>query len=64
MGSICSKPGTHSGGHTVLGGASNGERPQTSRPDPRAAASEAAERRRQAVRRHLPLPLPRSNPHR
>ncbi|KAF8976559.1 hypothetical protein BDQ17DRAFT_1229446 [Cyathus striatus] len=49
MGSLCSKSSAHSGGHTVLGSAQNSgdsrPNPTTSRPDPRAAAAEAAERR-------------------
>jgi len=44
MGSLCSKASTHSGGHTVLGPTSQ---PVQDRPDPRNAAAEAAERRRQ-----------------
>lgn len=54
MGSLCSKPSTHEGGHTVLGssanntlGGSNAGRPAP--PDRRLAAAEAAERRKQAV---------------
>ncbi|KAJ3719903.1 hypothetical protein EV361DRAFT_963480 [Lentinula raphanica] len=51
MGSICSKPSTHSGGHTVLGSRSdnnNNGPPPTNQTDPRAAAAEAAERRLKA----------------
>ncbi|RPD82562.1 hypothetical protein L226DRAFT_30591 [Lentinus tigrinus ALCF2SS1-7] len=49
MGSLCSKPGTVTGGHQVLessssAAAASGSIPGT-RPDPRAAAAEAAERR-------------------
>ncbi|RDX55870.1 hypothetical protein K466DRAFT_517934 [Polyporus arcularius HHB13444] len=48
MGSFCSKPGTVTGGHQVLGSSSSaptsGSTPST-RPDPRMAAAEAAERR-------------------
>lgn len=51
MGSLCSKPGTHSGGHTVLGSSSStspgGAVPPTS--DARAAAAAAAEQRLLAV---------------
>ncbi|KAJ3734905.1 hypothetical protein DFJ43DRAFT_1062115 [Lentinula guzmanii] len=50
MGSICSKPSTHSGGHTVLGSISdnNNDASRTNEADPRAAAAEAAERRLKA----------------
>ncbi|KAI0639390.1 hypothetical protein C8Q77DRAFT_58276 [Trametes polyzona] len=51
MGSLCSKPGTVSGGHQVLGSGSPTEgSPSGTRPDPRAAAAEAAERRMKAGR--------------
>ncbi len=52
MGSLCSKPGTVSGGHQVLGSASSSSptgQPAGTRLDPRAAAAEAAERRMKAV---------------
>ncbi|KAJ3854893.1 hypothetical protein EV368DRAFT_80160 [Lentinula lateritia] len=51
MGSLCSKPSTHSGGHTVLGSTSdhNNGASRTNEADPRAAAAEAAERRLKAV---------------
>jgi len=49
MGSICSKSGTHTGGHTVLGSSSDGTSP-VAPSDVRAAAAEAAERRMKAVR--------------
>ncbi|KAF9056187.1 hypothetical protein BJ165DRAFT_1398916 [Panaeolus papilionaceus] len=56
MGSLCSKPSTHEGGHTVLGssanntlGGSNAGRPAP--PDRRLAAAEAAERRKQAAQK-------------
>ncbi|KAI1797862.1 hypothetical protein LXA43DRAFT_270883 [Ganoderma leucocontextum] len=49
MGSLCSKPGTVTGGHQVLGSGPSGPASTTvgpSRPDdPRRAAAEAAERR-------------------
>ncbi|KIJ68433.1 hypothetical protein HYDPIDRAFT_81520 [Hydnomerulius pinastri MD-312] len=47
MGSLCSKPGTHSGGHQVLGGntASPNAQNYGTTSNPRAAAAEAAERR-------------------
>ncbi|KAF9069040.1 hypothetical protein BDP27DRAFT_1421246 [Rhodocollybia butyracea] len=51
MGSLCSKPSNHSGGHTVLGSTSgndNGASDSTNRGDPRLAAAEAAERRLKA----------------
>ncbi len=52
MGSFCSKPGTVTGGHQVLGSSSSaptsGSTPST-RPDPRMAAAEAAERRQKEV---------------
>ncbi|PCH33626.1 hypothetical protein WOLCODRAFT_112196 [Wolfiporia cocos MD-104 SS10] len=48
MGAICSKRDTHSGGHTVLGSANSGEQEQGLPSNPRAAAAEAAERRRLA----------------
>ncbi|EIW64681.1 uncharacterized protein TRAVEDRAFT_139761 [Trametes versicolor FP-101664 SS1] len=51
MGSLCSKSGTVSGGHQVLGSASSSGptgQPDGTRPDPRAAAAEAAERRMKA----------------
>ena len=48
MGCICSKSGTHSGAHTVLGSASGGTNPPPPS-DVRAAAAEAAERRMKAV---------------
>ncbi|KAF9241367.1 hypothetical protein BU15DRAFT_73491 [Melanogaster broomeanus] len=56
MGSLCSKPGTHSGSHQVLGGgntasSSNGQDyGATTSPDARAAAAEAAERRLKSER--------------
>ncbi|PPR06908.1 hypothetical protein CVT24_011598 [Panaeolus cyanescens] len=56
MGSLCSKPSTYEGGHTVLGssatntpGGSNAGRPPP--PDHRLAAAEAAERRKQAAQK-------------
>lgn len=51
MGSLCSKSGTHSGGHTVLGSSSSTPNPAnpSSPGDARAAAAEAAERRMKAV---------------
>lgn len=57
MGSLCSKSSNYEGGHTVLGsgpvnsnpGQGSRPRPSSGRPDPRAAAAEAAERRLQAV---------------
>lgn len=56
MGSFCSKPGNYSGGDAVVssrtrvrGGQQLGES-VAQRPDPRAAAAEAAEQRRKAVR--------------
>ncbi|KAI9063054.1 hypothetical protein FKP32DRAFT_1676946 [Trametes sanguinea] len=49
MGSLCSKPGTVSGGHQVLGSATSTGSPDGTRPDPRAAAVEAAERRQKAA---------------
>jgi hypothetical protein len=45
MGSLCSKPSNHFGGHTVLGSASEGNSPV----DARAAAAAAADKRRAAV---------------
>ncbi|KAH9849769.1 hypothetical protein C2E23DRAFT_348698 [Lenzites betulinus] len=49
MGSLCSKSGTVSGGHQVLGSASSSTGPPDgTRPDPRIAAAEAAERRQKA----------------
>jgi len=46
MGSLCSKSGTHSGGHTVLGSSSSATTSAGPSPsDPRTAAAEAAERR-------------------
>lgn len=57
MGSLCSKPDTLTGGHTLLG--SNAGVPlnagASSSSDPRAAAAEAAERRLKAVSAFLPL---------
>ena len=54
MGTLCSKPGTHSGGHTVLG--SNNNSPTTApalrnetADERRARAAEAAEARMQKV---------------
>ncbi|KAG6813277.1 hypothetical protein H0H92_012691 [Tricholoma furcatifolium] len=48
MGSLCSKPNSHSGGHIVLGsGSTNPADPSPS--DPRTAAAEAAERRLKAA---------------
>jgi len=46
MGSLCSKSGSHSGGHRVLGSA-DGSSPSSPgpRPAPRSAAAEAAEAR-------------------
>ncbi|TFK41140.1 hypothetical protein BDQ12DRAFT_720846 [Crucibulum laeve] len=50
MGAFCSKSSAYSGGHTVLGSASdNTNSSAPSRPDPRSAAAEAAERRLKAV---------------
>ncbi|ESK88881.1 hypothetical protein Moror_13243 [Moniliophthora roreri MCA 2997] len=53
MGSLCSKPGTHSGGHTVLGSSSSGNNPShqpaPAPADRRSAAAEAAERRMKAA---------------
>jgi hypothetical protein len=49
MGSLCSKSGTHSGGHTVLGYSDTTNPGVPSPSDPRAAAAEAAERRMKAV---------------
>ncbi|KAF9456552.1 hypothetical protein BDZ94DRAFT_1326895 [Collybia nuda] len=49
MGSLCSKSGTHSGGHTLLGPSSNVNPGDPSPSDPRAAAAEAAERRMKAA---------------
>ncbi|KAI8995619.1 hypothetical protein BD414DRAFT_410846 [Trametes punicea] len=50
MGSLCSKPGTVSGGHQVLGSSSSAAgSPDGARPDPRTAAAEAAERRQKAA---------------
>lgn len=54
MGSLCSKSGTHSGGHTVIGSSSSVNPGGPSPSDPRAAAAEAAERRMKAVS-HLEL---------
>ncbi|KAF8973942.1 hypothetical protein BDZ97DRAFT_409219 [Flammula alnicola] len=59
MGSLCSKSSAHEGGHTVLGSgpvnSNSGARSVPSvaspRPDPRAAAAEAAERRLQAAQK-------------
>lgn len=52
MGSICSKSGAHSGGHTVLGSASttpaSASRPQN-QSEARAARAEAAEQRLKAA---------------
>lgn len=52
MGSLCSKSGSHSGGHTVLGSASGAGGTSSSgpRPEPRSAAAEAAEARLKSVR--------------
>jgi len=47
MGSLCSKSGSHSGGHTVLPSSIPGG---SSPSDPRAAAAEAAERRLKEAR--------------
>ncbi|THV04925.1 hypothetical protein K435DRAFT_850465 [Dendrothele bispora CBS 962.96] len=47
MGSICSKPGAHEGGHHVLG--SNAESTGQRQVDHRTAAAEAAERRQKAA---------------
>jgi len=47
MGSLCSKPSNHSGGHTVLNSASEGNSPV----DVRAAAAAAADKRRAAEQR-------------
>ncbi|KAI0078890.1 hypothetical protein K474DRAFT_1659824 [Panus rudis PR-1116 ss-1] len=55
MGSLCSKAGTHSGSHIPLRSPVNAANGQTvgatssERPDPRAAALEAAEQRRKAA---------------
>lgn len=49
MGSLCSKSSTHEGGHTILGPGDAGST-SLNRPDPRAAAAEAAERRVKLVR--------------
>ncbi|EEB91749.1 hypothetical protein MPER_09844, partial [Moniliophthora perniciosa FA553] len=53
MGSLCSKPGTHSEGHTVLGSSSSGNtpsrQPAQAPTDHRSAAAEAAERRMKAA---------------
>ncbi|KAG5648004.1 hypothetical protein DXG03_007038 [Asterophora parasitica] len=50
MGNLCSKSGTHSGGHSVLGQSSGATNPAASSPsDPRTAAAEAAERRLKAA---------------
>jgi len=51
MGSFCSKPRTHQGGHQVLGSTSGPSNPRNppSSSDPRAAAAEAAERRLKAA---------------
>ena len=57
MGALCSKPDNHFGGDTVVssrrtkpkGGQLLGDS-ASQRPDPRAAAAEAAEQRRKAVR--------------
>lgn len=50
MGSLCSKSGAHSGGHTVIGSSGNVANPGGPNPsNPRAAAAEAAERRLKAV---------------
>lgn len=53
MGSLCSRPGTHSGSHQVLGGgsasSSNVQNYQSTANGARAAAAEAAERRLKSV---------------
>lgn len=49
MGSLCSKSGAHSSGHTVLASSSSTNPGDPSRSDPRAAAAEAAERRLKAA---------------
>ncbi|KAI0365239.1 hypothetical protein BV20DRAFT_973422 [Pilatotrama ljubarskyi] len=51
MGSLCSKSGNYTGGHQVLGSASSAAEPpeDSTRPDPRRAAAEAAERRQKAA---------------
>ncbi|KAI0669910.1 hypothetical protein C8Q78DRAFT_1079819 [Trametes maxima] len=50
MGSLCSKSGTVSGGHQVLGAGDGSAGPSGgARPDPRVAAAEAAERRQKAA---------------
>ena len=52
MGSLCSRPNTHSGSHQVLGGgapSSSDARNYHSTTDTRAAAAEAAERRLKSV---------------
>jgi hypothetical protein len=50
MGGICSKSSNMSGGHTVLGSSSSATVPTSPQGDTRAAAAEAAERRRLDVR--------------
>ncbi|KAI0801275.1 hypothetical protein C8Q74DRAFT_1241236 [Fomes fomentarius] len=63
MGSLCSKSGTVTGGHQVLGSAASSIPGQTqgTRPDPRAAAAEAAERRqREAQERGVKSTNPNS----
>jgi len=49
MGSLCSKSGAHSSGHTVLASSSSTNPGDPSRSDPRTAAAEAAERRLKTV---------------
>ncbi|GLB36169.1 hypothetical protein LshimejAT787_0304570 [Lyophyllum shimeji] len=52
MGALCSKSGTHSGGHTVLGSSSSATNTAGPSPsDPRTAAAEAAERRLKAAQK-------------
>ncbi len=48
MGSLCSRPSTHSGGHTVLSSSFDTNTESTSA-DPRTAAARAAEERLKAV---------------
>ncbi|KAI0724546.1 hypothetical protein C8T65DRAFT_626857, partial [Cerioporus squamosus] len=66
MGSLCSKTGTVTGGHQVLGSSSSapasGSTPGT-RHDPRMAAAEAAERRQKEVGAAQARGVKSSNPH-
>ncbi|KIK71026.1 hypothetical protein GYMLUDRAFT_254314 [Collybiopsis luxurians FD-317 M1] len=48
MGSLCSKPAHHSGGHTVLTSSDNNVVAGSNPSNPRTAAAEAAERRLKA----------------